>query len=55
MKQKTARRFLNRSRWRIARQDAAEAIIESPSWNKRIRKAKTVLGDPRFRIFDFLK
>jgi len=49
MKKKTARRFLNRSKWKIA----CLNIWGWPdnSFTRRIMNARKALGDIRFRIF----
>ena len=49
MREKTARRFLNRNKWRIAQCRITKS--GAPSFLKRVRKAKKVLGDIRFREY----
>jgi len=44
MKEKTARRFINRNMWKIAR--VLASISEKPSFHKRVEKCFSTLSLP---------
>jgi len=50
MKLKTARRFLNRNKWKITRYILDENY--SNNFMKQVRLAKQMLGDIKFRKFN---
>ena len=49
IKKKTARRFLNRNAWKIAKQSVDG--YPSKAFNKRVRLCREIIGDIRFKRF----
>jgi len=49
VKKKTAKRFLSRNQWKIAKYEIDENY--GGRFMKQVRKCRGILGDVRFRIF----